>query len=53
MNSTTSRWRKAAARVLAVFAKPVREASSVRGIAINANRGYGSRSEISNLSHRP
>ncbi|EFG8199572.1 DUF2183 domain-containing protein [Salmonella enterica subsp. enterica] len=45
-NSTTSRWRKAAARVLAVFATPVREANSVRGIAINANRGYGSRSEI-------
>ncbi len=45
-HSPTSRWRKALARVLAVFAKPVREASSTGGIAITANRGYGSRSEI-------
>lgn len=43
---TTSRWRKVTARMLAVFAKPVREAPSVDGIAITANRGYGSRTEI-------
>ena len=41
-----SKWRKAAARVLAVFARPVREAPARGGYTIGANRGYGSPTEI-------
>ena len=45
-HNTTSRWRKAAARMLSLFAQPVRKAPSKGGIAVQANRGYGSREEI-------
>ncbi len=45
-SGTISRWRKVAARILSLFAQPVREAPSRGGIAIQANRGYGSREQI-------
>ena len=41
-----ARWRKATARILSLFAQPVRKAPSRGGIAVQANRGYGSREEI-------
>jgi phosphatidate phosphatase APP1 len=41
-----SAWRKGAARILSVFAQPARDAATSGGIAIQANRGYGSSEEI-------
>ena len=44
--SPVFKWRKALARILALFARPVREAPARGGVSIGANRGYGSRTEI-------
>ncbi|WP_019903709.1 phosphatase domain-containing protein [Methylobacterium sp. 77] len=42
----TTRWRKAAGRLLALAARPVRKAQGTRGTVVEAYRGYGSAREI-------
>ncbi len=45
-SGTLSKWRRAATRILSLFARPVRTAQGKAGIVIKTNRGYGSRAEI-------
>ena len=45
-SGTLSKWRRAATRILSLFARPVRTAQGKAGVVLKANRGYGSRAEI-------
>ncbi len=46
LSGALSKWRRAATRILGLFARPVRDAQGKGGVVLKTNRGYGSQAEI-------